>query len=184
MRAAMRSTVRGMDARERNAASIAACERVRAMPEYRDAKTLMAYLPLTDELNCESLIDDALRAGKVVCVPNADWDSRAMRPARLRSLAVDGLISDRHGIRSPQSIEPVAIEALQLVIVPGLAFDEQGVRLGRGGGFYDRFLTQLPASVAVVALAFDRQITRQIPREPHDAAVAIIVTQSRLIRCR
>ena len=183
LRDAARATLRAMDERECADASIAACERVCALPEYRHAKTLMAYLPLPDELDCESLIEHALQAGKTVCVPDADWDSRSMRAARLRSLAADGLVADRHGVRSPRSIEPVAVGALQLIIAPGLAFDERGGRLGRGGGFYDRFLGQLLSSVPIVALAFERQIVPQIPQEPHDASVAMIATETRLIRC-
>jgi 5-formyltetrahydrofolate cyclo-ligase len=134
-------------------------------------------------MDCTGLIARSQREGKTTCVPLADWTTRAMQPVRLHSLAPETLTTDRHGVRVPIAIEPVAIEMLELVIVPGLAYDESGGRLGRGGGFYDRFLAQLPASICTIGLAFERQILRQIPIEQHDARVGMIATESRLIRC-
>lgn len=183
LRDAMRSTLRAMTSEDRRAASAAACDRVLAMPAYRNATTVMAYLPLTDELDCEPLLAEALRVGKTVCVPVVDWNSRRMRAVRLRSLAPESLNADSRGIRTPRVVDELAIEKLQLVIVPGLAFDQRGGRLGRGGGFYDRFLARLPASSQVVGLAFEWQIVGQILREPHDASVARIATESRVIDC-
>ena len=183
MRVIMRAELGTMSDADRMAASILACDRIFDMPEFRSAATVMLYLPLPGELDCTRLIECALQAGKMVCVPHVNWKSRAMQPIRLMSLASESLIVDRHGLRIPKLIEYTLSDAIDAVIVPGLAFDENGHRLGRGGGFYDRFLAQLPASFPTIGLAFGRQIVSRIPRETHDAAVRLIATETRLIRC-
>lgn len=76
------------------------------------------------------------------------------------------------------------IKSLQLIIIPGLAFDEQGRRLGRGKGFYDRFLARLFPQTLLIALAREAQIVPKVPTEPHDKSVDFVVTEKRCIACR
>ena len=129
------------------------------------------------------LIQTALNAQKVVAVPLVDWNSRGMHAARLTSLDPEALIVGQHGVRTPRVIEAIPIESLDVIIVPGLAFDATGRRLGRGGGFYDRFLAMLPKSAWTIGLCFESQIVPHIPAEPHDSRVRFIATESRLIDC-
>lgn len=143
----------------------------------------MLYLPLPGEADCTPLIELSLREQKAVCVPVVNWATRQMQPARIESLDGSEFIADRHGVRIPQRLVPMSIEQLSTVIVPALGFDVHGRRLGRGGGFYDRFLPRLRRATAVIGIAFERQIVQEIPTHGHDARVGRIATESRLIIC-
>ena len=184
LRARIREQLQAMEAGERAEASARACERVISMPEFASARTVMAYLPLSGEADSTPLIERALRERKNVCVPQVDWESRAMHAARIASLDAEQFRVDQHGVRVPRVIETVAIESIDLVIVPGLAFDELCRRLGRGGGFYDRFLARLPDAVLTIGLAFDRQIAPELPCALHDARVHMVATEKRLLQRR
>lgn len=183
LRTHMRATLAAMKADERAAASAEACRRVAAMTEFAGAATVMLYLPLPGEADCSNLIADALRRDRSVCVPHVDWNSRSMLAARITSLNAEDFVIDRHHVRIPRRIEEIPIDGIECVIVPGLAFDEQGRRLGRGGGFYDRFLARLPASVPTIALAFERQIVADLPATTHDSGVRLIATERRVLHC-
>lgn len=181
LRERMRARLDGMNANERRDASIAACGRIEALPEFAAADAVLLYLPLPGELDCLSLLESAFAASRIVCVPHVDWVGRAMQPVRLRAPDAGDLIIDRHGVRMPRTIEPVAVERLGCVVVPGLAFDERCRRLGRGGGFYDRFLPRLAGAIPAIGLAFECQVVSQLPAAPHDAGVAMVATERRLI---
>lgn len=103
-----------------------------------------------------------------------------MRVAEITS--IDDLVPGYRGIREPARKEPAS--EVDAAIVPGVAFDERGGRLGYGGGFFDRFLESLDPGVPVVGVCFDAQIVEEVPREPHDRAVDLVVTERRVIRCR
>ena len=182
LRARLRDELQAMDAGERADASARACSRVISMPAFASACSIMAYLPLPGEADSTPLIERALRERKNVCVPHVDWESRAMQAARVASLDSDQFKVDRHGVRVPRVIETVAIESIALVIVPGLAFDERCRRLGRGGGFYDRFLARLPATIPTIGLAFERQVVPELPCALHDAGVHMVATEKRLLQ--
>lgn len=183
LRKCMKEALAAMSPAERIAASHEACDRVTALPAIRDARTIMLYLALPGEADCRSLITSLLGDGRCVCVPEVEWESRSMRPVRLNTLERSEIVEDRHGVQLPRSIEPIPMSQLDVVIVPGIAFDLRGQRLGRGGGFYDRFLSRLNPATHTVALAFDRQIVASVPTATHDAAVRVIATESRLIAC-
>jgi 5-formyltetrahydrofolate cyclo-ligase len=87
------------------------------------------------------------------------------------------------GILEPaETAETASIEDVEMVLVPGVAYDGSCRRLGMGGGFYDRLLPNLPAGSITVGLAFDEQVVSEIPCEPHDVALAIVVTPTRTLR--
>ena len=106
----------------------------------------------------------------MVAVPVSDADG-SMRPCRLASLEAADLETDAMGIAVPRRREPVATDSIDVVIVPGLAFDPQGRRLGRGGGFYDRFLPSVPRKAATVGVCFGLQRVEAVPAGPSDARV-------------
>ena len=151
-----------------------------ALAEYHRAKAIMVYLSLPGEFRTRGLIDDALRCGKVVCGPKVNWRAREMYPARLGSS--DDFEVDDHGVSEPRSEEAFAVGKLDLVLVPGLAFDFQGRRLGRGGGFYDRLLSQAELRACKIAAAFDLQIVDRLPVDDHDESVDVIMTPTRMLR--
>ena len=121
-----------------------------------------------------------MELGKTVCLPRVDWDAKGMVPAVVTDLTT--LVTHRHGIAEPGERAPVvAVEDLDLILVPGVAFDERCNRLGRGGGFYDRFLGGVGPDTPVAGIAFELQMVRSVPMERHDRAMDAVVTESRLI---
>ncbi|GKS57738.1 5-formyltetrahydrofolate cyclo-ligase [Nitrospira sp.] len=184
LRAQIRATLGAMEPVARDQASAAVFRRASALPEFTNATSLMAFLSLPDEIDTRNLLMAAFSAGKRVAAPCADWDARAMRAVEMRSID-DVRETGPHGIREPANGWQGGViprERLELILVPGLAFDERGARLGRAAGFYDRFLAQPGLGATRMALAFDCQIVERVPTEPHDQGVDLIVTESRVIR--
>lgn len=149
----------------------------------------MFYWPMTrrGEVDIRPLIALALREGKRVCFPRVDWKRRRLVPALVNSIRQD-LEADparpKLGLRQPRADCPaIPAKRLDLILVPGVAFDRRGGRLGRGGGFYDRFLSSVPRPGPILlAAAFGPQIVDRVPMEAHDQAVDIIVTPGRVFR--
>ncbi len=83
----------------------------------------------------------------------------------------------------PETLRPVDPQELDLVIVPGVAFDREGFRIGFGAGYYDRFLPKLRKDSVLISLVYDFQLMPKVPREPHDIAVHWIITEKELIEC-
>lgn len=164
--------------------------RIARLDEFDKASTVMVYWPMTSrgEVDIRPLITLALRAGKQVCFPRVDWTRRRLIPALVTSIRRDLEVDPARpklGLRQPRADCPsIPAKRLDLILVPGVAFDKRGGRLGRGGGFYDRFLTSLPRPGPILlAAAFAPQIVDRIPMEPHDQPVEIIVTPGRVFRC-
>jgi len=179
LREKMRAVLKAMTRKERARQSTVVCEQLLAMPECEAAKTIMLFLPLGDEPDVKAAAQRWMADGKCVCVPLIDWDRRSMEPVSIPSLEDEGFESDRHGLRKPKAdggCEVTPPDQLDVVLVPGLAFDARGNRLGRGGGFYDRFLARLPARVKRIGVAFREQAVGDIPRAAHDEAVHVMVS--------
>lgn len=184
LRAEMRRRLSALTDAERHALSVRTCERVARSESFGAALTVMLYLPVPDELDVAPLALKCFQLGKTVCAPKIDWDRKRMTPVEVRSFDESFFEVQRHGVREPVGGRCVAFEEIDLVIVPGLAFDTAGARLGRGGGFYDRFLSNpgFKARVVRVGVAFDFQIVDVIPTEATDARVHEVATDRRLIR--
>lgn len=153
-----------------------------AWPAYRQAGTVMLYLAMPDEPQMFKIIDDALASGKTVCVPLLSDNFRQMQAARITSL--DELVTGRLGLKMPDPVkaEIVAPEQLELVAVPGVAFDAAGNRLGMGAGYYDIFLPKAPGAV-LVGVAWDFQLDGSVPREEHDVRLHYLLTETGLRPC-
>jgi 5-formyltetrahydrofolate cyclo-ligase len=164
----------------RTARSRAACERLAGLEEFRAARAVALYASIGAEVETGPLAEEIARAGKALAWP------RAVSPGRVLGFAVaarDELVPGPRGTREPPAAAPaLPADALDLVVVPGVAFDADGRRLGRGGGFYDATLAALPERVARLALAFELQVVDAVPDEPHDAAVDAVVTEARVLR--
>lgn len=170
LRARMRQTLRSMDSADRAEEAVAIRQCLRAWPAWAHARTVLGYLPLASEVDLRPLLAEAIGRGVTVAVPVSDPDG-SMRPCRLDSLEPADLETDGMGIAVPKRREPVAVASIEVVLVPGVAFDPQGRRLGRGGGFYDRFLPSLPREAATVAVCFGAQRVESVPAGPTDARV-------------
>lgn len=133
---------------------------------YQSAKTIYGYLPYNQEVRTVPILEQALRDGKQVAVPKVYGDT--MRFLYLTDL--NAVAKGYAGIPEPIADEPIARDETALVLMPGLAFDPQGHRMGYGGGFYDRFLAQEP-NHPTVALCYDFQMLPHLETESHDIPV-------------
>jgi 5-formyltetrahydrofolate cyclo-ligase len=184
IRAKMRTMLHAMTNEQRHAAAVSACGKLTALEEFQNASVIMLYMPLANEIDVTPVAVQCFRLGKTVCVPKVDWDRREMTAAEVNSIDDDVLDCDEHGVRSPKDCRPVLPNTIDLVIVPGLAFDQRGNRLGRGGGYYDRFIKKLRTSTTTVGLVFDTQIVPAVPFKKSDAAVDMVVTDRRVAVAR
>lgn len=161
---------RAMTGDEIRRKSAALAEQFLATSLYREAKTVYGYLPYNQEVRVELILEQALLDGKRVAVPKVYGD-------QMRFLYLED-ISDVEegfaGIPEPVADEPVANDPTALVIMPGLAFDPKGNRMGYGGGFYDRFLQQEP-NHPTVALCYDFQMLPELETEEHDIPVDLVL---------
>lgn len=180
LRKTIRQTLREIAPPQRSAWSRQITARVLELPEYGRAKAIMVYLSFVTEFQTGDLIDAAIRADKIVCAPKMDWAAWRMYPAVLADK--DDCRTGRSGVKEPTSDQAFPTEQLDLVLVPGLVFDLRGWRLGRGGGFYDRFFSRADLHACTAAAAFDCQIVEELVVDPHDQPVDLIVTPTALMR--
>lgn len=187
LRETARARLATVSTEDRAVASLSACERLIDSAMYRDARSMMLFISTPLEIDLTRLLDAALADRKVVCLPRMDWAAREMMPIAIITRQFPREVR-KYGIVEPKGENPVALVDLELVVVPGLAFDLQGGRLGRGGGFYDRFLAGFRessrASAVACGLCFEAQVIPEVPSEPHDLLLDAVVTESRVTLCR
>ena len=142
--------------------------------EFKKAKLVMFYIALSGEVNTEEMIRVAKKLGKIVAVPVCKRIGLSIKPCILDGHG--GMRKGPYGVVEPAVKRPARIKDLDLVIVPGLAFDKKGDRLGRGKGYYDRFLSRLPKDTPSIGLAFDFQILSTVPTVSHDVSVSKVLS--------
>ncbi|MDD3346060.1 MAG: 5-formyltetrahydrofolate cyclo-ligase [Candidatus Omnitrophica bacterium] len=140
---------------------------------FKKARTVMFYVAFGGEVNTEGMIREAKKTGKLICVPVCKKDKTIMQPAILEDQSK--LKKGPYGVLEPVSGGLLDPEDVDLVIVPGLAFDKHGNRLGRGKGCYDRFLSALSGSTRSIGLAFDFQVFPAVPTTKHDVSVNQVI---------
>jgi len=180
IRARMRATLSAMTDSDRQGASSIACSKLTALEQFDRAGIVMLYLPLPKEVDVTTAVLRCFRQGQTVCVPRVDWKRKDMESVEITSLDDRILDTDEHGVRTPRTGNVIQPGVIDLVVVPGLAFDPHGHRLGRGQGYYDRFLARLRPTATTVGLAFDSQIVDAVPINERDRAVDIVVTDRRV----
>jgi 5-formyltetrahydrofolate cyclo-ligase len=171
-------------AEERFEKSAEIASRLVKLSEIIKAESIFTYVSFRSEVDTHRMIDSFLAKGKVVSVPLSDMKKKIINPFIIKSLKND-LVPGVFGILEPdlEKIDPVIADKIDIVIVPGAAFSENGCRIGYGGGFYDRFLQN--RSITSYALAFDFQLVDEVPFDPEfDMKVDYIVTERRVIECR
>ena len=162
-------------------AGAAIASAVLALPEITVASTVAAHLSIGTEPPSMHLLEAFRSRGVRVVVPvlrddlDLDWAQYD---------GPDALAQAARGLREPTGprLGLEAVAAADVVVVPGLAVDERGIRLGRGGGSYDRALARVPPERPVVVLLYDDELLPVVPAEPHDRAVTVAVTPSRVVR--
>ena len=180
LRKDIRELLHAISADQRRDWSARITERILDLPEYKAAKVPMVFLSFSKEFDTDPLIVHGLAAGKTVCAPKVDWRTWKMEPVKLNG--PDDILKDEHGLREPVGSEKVEVDRIDLVLVPGIAFDSSGRRLGRGGGFYDAFLSRSDLRAVKLAPTFDCQIRPAVPCDRHDQPVDIILTPTKTLR--
>lgn len=162
---------------EQQAKSRVIFEKLFALPTFVSAKTVLFYASCPGEVQTFDMIKAARKLGKIIGLPKICKDRKAFLPVVITDMEKD-LVSGAYNIPEPRTFSPVMETSdLDMVIVPGVAFDRTNHRIGRGGGYYDRFLSALPASVFSVGLAYDFQLIDHIPSlESHDVAVSCVLS--------
>ncbi len=181
LRQRLRHVVGGIGPEQVEAKSARACRHLFDQPEYAKAEVLMVFLSLPHEMDTSAIVLRAWQQRKRVLAPKVSWSQRRILPVEIRSLTED-LADSAMGIREPVSGIPFPVSLIDLVLVPGLGFDEFGNRLGRGRGFYDRFLANPEFRGAACGLAFEEQLTTTIPVGPLDRRVNMLVTDATVRR--
>lgn len=176
----MKAALAAMSDEEAAERSRRACELLLGLDEYAQAESVMLYAPIAGEVNCRPIALRAWEEGKTVLLPKVSWVRRHMEGVPVHSLD-HPTRRTRHGLREPDG-EHVPIERIDLVVVPALAYDRQGNRLGRGGGFYDRFLARPGLAAHSCGLAFSIQVVEELPVHPNDYPVRVLVTDEHVVR--
>lgn len=178
LRQKMLAMRRALSANETESRSSSLKENILSLLEYKNAKKIMAFLAMKGESNLDGFIRQALLDGKEVYIPVC-LPERQMEAGRL--IDTEHFEKGPLGLRNlPAGYEVTSPESLDLVLIPGLAVSQEGIRLGMGAGYYDRYLARVPFEKRVAAL-WDFQVIPDIPSEPFDQKIAKIVTDKSVI---
>jgi 5-formyltetrahydrofolate cyclo-ligase len=174
-----------IDPERRKLLSARVADNLWSVPEFTAAESILFFISFRSEVDTVPMIRRALDEGKVVCVPCTDDGDKSMVASRILDLGAD-LELGNYDIPEPKEecLRPIAAEEIDVVLMPGVAFDLSGGRLGYGGGYYDRFLEKCGPRCALIAVAFEIQIIEHVPCADHDHHIHKVVTESRVIDCR
>jgi len=152
--------------------------------EFQTANRILIYLSKDGEVGTDHLLGRAFELGKRVCVPVVDRGNDELRISELPGPEIDFRLG-AFGVREPAEggLNFVTPDQIDLVVVPGLAFDRRGGRIGYGKGYYDRLLSRLSSQVPRIALAFEFQVLDTVPQDENDIQVDTIITEKNTMSC-
>lgn len=159
---------------EKNGRRIA--ELLFSLPEFKSADTVMLYMASFKEPSTDDILRRALSEKRAV-IPISNTDTHTVTPSYIKS--EDELIRGAYGIREPEKVCPAALSDIDMILVPGIAFDSRGARIGFGEGYYDRLLADFHGTK--VGICHDFQLLPAIPSLPHDSRMDIIITEKRIL---
>ena len=177
----MLETLRSLDADVRRRASGEIRRRLLDFPTFGESEWILGFASLGTEPDLDPLLDRLREAGRGVLLPRTGREPGSLEAVPLH-VPINELSRDALGVRVPREGNPVPLERISTVLVPGVMFDPWGKRLGRGGGYYDRLLEKLPGA-ALIGVCFEASIQDEVPTEAHDRRVEAIVTEYRTIDC-
>lgn len=155
-------------------------ERVDSMLEWSRAKVILGFSPGKTEPDISSLLRAAISTGKIICLPQFDPLQATYCAARVNDLDADTVVG-KYGLLEPKrNCEVTPFDKIDAVLVPGIAFDRMGKRLGRGGGWFDRMLPEIHG--LKIGVTFGVQYVDAVPSEQHDAKMDCLATSEELIR--
>ncbi|WP_027407800.1 5-formyltetrahydrofolate cyclo-ligase [Anoxybacteroides tepidamans] len=181
IRMQIQKRLRQLDETEKRIYDQQIAEKLYELPVWQQATTIGITVSKGHEVNTKPIIEKAWQEGKIVCVPKCDPALKTMTFRAIRSF--DQLESVYFGLQEPiEAItEEISAGDISVMIVPGVCFSEDGYRIGYGGGYYDRYLQHFLKPT--ISLAYHFQIVPQLPVEPHDIPVGMIITNDKVIVC-
>jgi 5-formyltetrahydrofolate cyclo-ligase len=172
----------GLDEQDRFKRTKSIESRLFEFANFLEAKIVLLYMQSGSEVDTLDIIKKCADFGKIVVLPAFDPNRHELNLMKIDSAEKDLHTGPRGMLEpDPKSCKSVPIECIDIAIIPGVAMDEKGGRLGSGEGYYDRFIPKLPITTRKVGLAFEAQIVGQVPMESHDKYVDIIITEDRVI---
>jgi 5-formyltetrahydrofolate cyclo-ligase len=167
--------LRNQEEESKHKKSLVILNKLFSIPEFQGAKTILFYASFAGEVDTFEMIQQALEIGKQIALPIVKEKERNIIPALINNLEKD-LECGKYGIKQPkEDAKFVDLDKIDMVVVPGVAFDKQNNRLGRGEGYYDRFLKKLSPNSYSVGLAFDFQVVDSLPVSETDIAVSRVI---------
>jgi 5-formyltetrahydrofolate cyclo-ligase len=179
LRRQVRERLRLISAEQQQNSSVRACELFLSHPPYARAQSILLYMPLQAEVDVRLVMERAIADRKDVALPRFLPETNSYGAFFVRD---EPLAPGPYNVLEPSMRSPAPLNQLDLILVPGLAFDARGRRLGRGKGFYDRLLST--ASGVKCGICFEEQLLPEIPVEPHDVLLDFLATPTRWIDCR
>ena len=160
-------------------------DQVLHLHEYVRARGIACYVNKDSEVNTRPLIRAALDQEKRVLIPVVKKGDIELFFSEIKDLGSE-LAPGTFGILEPkpENVHPVGLDTVDVIFVPGIVWDREGYRLGWGRGYFDRVIKNLPQHVRSAGLAFNMQLIGKVPRDQFDVPVDMVVTESRVIRCR
>ena len=166
----------------RNEKTQAIEDRLFEFANFLESNITLLYMNTENEVATRNIIKRTIEYNKIVVLPVFDMEKHRMDLMKVENLE-NQLKRGPRGVQEPNTTKSkkVPIDSIDIAIVPGIAFDEKGARIGTGMGFYDRLIPNLPITTRKVALSFEDQLIQQVPMEHHDKHVDIIITDKRII---
>lgn len=179
MRRAVLERRDALAAAQRQHRSQTLCARVLALGQWRAARVILATVAMGSEPDTALLLHKALEQGKTLVLPRVQRAEKSLGLYAVQDLSQD-LLPGVWGILEPdpQRCAQISLSQVDLVVVPGVAFDQTGARLGYGAGYYDRLLARQECTAQTVAMAFDEQLVPRVPMDDHDQRVQLLLTDS------
>ncbi len=157
-------------------------ERLFSFANFQEAKIVFLPSARDNEMDVKGIIRQSLSMNKIVVLPLFQTTKKDMILMKIDNPEME-LIQGPFGNMEPdpQKCKVVPIDSIDIAVIPGIAFDEKGGRLGTGKGYFDQFIPRLPITARKVSLAFEDQMIQQVPMESHDKYIDIIITEKRVI---
>ena len=182
IRADIAITISALSENEIHEKTSAVENRLFEFANFLESKIALLYVNGNFEIQTQSIIQKSYRYNKIVVLPSFDPESYTMKLMKVDSMK-QGLRTGPRGVLEPDpnKCKVVPVDRIDIAIIPGLAFDEKGGRIGSATGYYDRLIPKLAITTRKVALTFEEQLVAQVPMESHDKHVDIIITDKRII---
>lgn len=155
-----------------------------SIPFYKNSKTILVYVSYNHEVITHDFILNALTNNKIVVIPICNTKNNTLNLSTIKKFP-DDLIPNAYGILEvkQKKVYPITLDEIDLILVPGLAFSKNGNRLGYGGGYYDRLLSNNLKKIPTIGLVLDQFVLNTIPHKKHDINIDYILSENRFIKC-